>query len=50
MISVGFTLPFSEGNAQYDELKDIAGDFETENPNRYNVNKKDSVCENRPRY
>ena len=45
VLSVGFTLPFSEDEAQNDELKDIAGDFETENPNRYDGGTKEVFCQ-----
>ena len=42
VLSVGYALPFSDGEAQNDELKDITADFEddfeTENPKRYDIN------------
>ena len=38
VLSVSFALPFSEDDVQNDELKDIVSDFETENPNRYDIN------------
>ena len=44
VLSVGFALPFSEDEAQNDALKDIAGDFETENPNRYDGETKGVFC------
>ena len=50
VLSVGFALPFSEDEAQNDALKDIAGDFETENPNRYDGETKGVFCMKHLRY
>ena len=50
VLSVGYALPFSEDEAQNDELKDIADDFEMENPNRYDGDTKEVICQKHLRW